>query len=216
MWDTYLWQVKIKKQEKIKLLLHVCCAPDLVIPLIQLKNYFKLYLYWYNPNIQPFSEYKKRFQEYIKLLHLEKWDYKIINSQYSPKEFYNKLFNYRQIIWINDNNYKKVIKNFSQMNENSIRCELCYYIRLLKSAEISKKYNIPYFTTTLLISPKKSIDKLNKYWKIISKEIWVKYISFSFRKNNWFQKAVEYTKKNNIRRQNYCWCAWSIQKKLSW
>jgi len=45
----------------------------------------------------------------------------------------------------------------------SPRCDICYYARLLEPANIAKKYNIKYFTTTLLISPKKSVEKLNKY-----------------------------------------------------
>jgi predicted adenine nucleotide alpha hydrolase (AANH) superfamily ATPase len=71
MHDLYLKQFTTKFKKK-KLLLHVCCAPDLVTPLIDLKNYFQLYLFWYNPNIQPFSEYQKRYKQYIKLLNLEK------------------------------------------------------------------------------------------------------------------------------------------------
>ncbi len=213
MKQEYLSQINIEKKEKPKLLLHICCAPDLIVPLLDLKNYFKLYLYWYNPNIQPYAEYEKRHKEYIKVLNLEKGDYEVIKDNYDPKEFYNKLYEHRHIVGYKDTNYKEIMKEFAQMEEkNSPRCDICYYIRLLEPAQIASKYGIDYFTTTLLISPKKSVEKLDRYWEMVSKQTWIDYLSFDFRKNNWFKKASDYTKKNNIRRQNYCWCIWSIRK----
>ena len=212
MFDIYKKQIEIKKLQKPKLLVQVCCAPDLVLPLLELKKYFKLYLYWYNPNIQPYSEYKKRYNEYIKLLKLEKWDYEIIEDNYDSKEFYNKLYENRHIVWIKENDYKTLMKEFSQMEEkNSQRCDICYYTRLLEPALIAKKHWIKYFTTTLLISPKKSVEKLDKYGKIVMEKTGINYLSFDFRKNDGFKKAAEYTKENNIWRQNYCGCAWSIR-----
>jgi predicted adenine nucleotide alpha hydrolase (AANH) superfamily ATPase len=226
MKNLYLKQIAILKSEKPSLLVQVCCAPDLVVPLLELKEYFKLYLYWYNPNIQPYSEYKKRYREYIKLLNLEKWDYEIVDEKwniitekleedkiyndYNSREFYNKLYENKHIVWVKEENYAKLMKDFSKMEEkNSIRCDICYYTRLLEAAKIAKKLWIKYFTTTLLISPKKSIEKLDKYGEIVTKEIWIQYLSFNFIKDNWFQRAAKYTRENNIRRQNYCWCAWS-------
>jgi len=47
--------------------------------------------------------------------------------------------------------------------KSSLRCDLCYYMRLLTAGLMAKKLNIDYFTTTLLISPKKSVEKLDKY-----------------------------------------------------
>ena len=232
MFQEYISQVNLEKKEKPKLLLHICCGPDLIVPLLDLKKYFKLYLYWYNPNIQPYSEYARRYKEYIKILKLEEWDFEIISDEwnfwkekidlvkddkvlnkYDNKEFYDKLFEHKEVVWIKNNDFDKTMKDFSQMEEkNSQRCDICYYMRLLEPAKIAQKYNIDFFTTTLLISPKKSVEKLNKYWELVTKETWVKYLSFDFRKNNWFQRASDYTKENNIWRQNYCGCLWAKNK----
>ncbi len=229
MFQEYISQVNLEKKDKPKLLLHICCGPDLIIPLLDLKKYFKLYLYWYNPNIQPYSEYARRYKEYIKILKLEEWDFEIISDEenfwkekislvkddkvlnkYDNNEFYDKLFEHKEVVWIKNNDFDKTMKDFSQMEEkNSQRCDICYYMRLLEPAKIAQKYNIDFFTTTLLISPKKSVEKLNKYWELVTKETWVKYLSFDFRKNNWFQRASDYTKENNIWRQNYCGCLWA-------
>ena len=211
--------------EKPKLLLHICCAPDLVVPLIDLKNYFKLYLYWYNPNIQPYEEYARRYKEYIKLLNLEEWDYELVDSdgnlvkefddkifnEYNIEEFYDKLYEYRKVVGYNCDDKATLLKNFAKMEEkDSPRCDICYYMRLLEPALVAKKLGIKYFTTTLLISPKKSVEKLNKYWQIVATETGIKYLSFDFRKNNWFKRAADYTREKWIWRQNYCGCGWSI------
>ena len=71
--NLILKNFNIKKvDQRPGLLLHICCAPDLAWPLRWLKNYFKLYLFWYNPNIHPQIEHKKRYEQYIKLLGWEK------------------------------------------------------------------------------------------------------------------------------------------------
>ena len=80
-----------KTIKKPKLLLHICCAPDLTWPFVYLKDYFELYLYWYNPNIHPEIEYKKRYKEYIKFMKLQKGEYQTIDAIYNPKDFYKKV-----------------------------------------------------------------------------------------------------------------------------
>jgi len=113
MKQKYLSQIQVKNFEKPKLLLHICCSPDLVVPLLDLKDSFKLYLYWYNPNIQPYAEYAKRYKEYIKLLNLEKGDYEVIKDHYDPKDFFNKLYKYRNIANFDSNkSYNETMKEF--------------------------------------------------------------------------------------------------------
>ena len=51
----------IKDEGKIpKLLLHSCCAPCSSQVLARLSDYFLVTILYYNPNIEPFSEYEKR------------------------------------------------------------------------------------------------------------------------------------------------------------
>ena len=45
------------------LLLHACCAPCSSYCLEYLSNYFRITLYYYNPNIYPESEYSLRTDE---------------------------------------------------------------------------------------------------------------------------------------------------------
>ena len=53
---------KIKKEEQTPtLLLHACCAPCSSYVLEYLSEYFKITVYYYNPNIYPFEEYNRRY-----------------------------------------------------------------------------------------------------------------------------------------------------------
>ena len=44
--------------------------------------------------------------------------------------------------------------------KNSERCWLCYQLRLEETAKLAQKINADYFSTTLLISPKKDLTHL--------------------------------------------------------
>ena len=56
------------KGEVPTLLLHSCCAPCSSYVLSYLASYFRITLYYYNPNISPKEEYQKRVQEQMRLI----------------------------------------------------------------------------------------------------------------------------------------------------
>ena len=56
------------KGEVPTLLLHSCCAPCSSYVLEYLSQYFKITVFYYNPNIYPESEYTKRILEQQKLI----------------------------------------------------------------------------------------------------------------------------------------------------
>ena len=53
----------VKAGEVPRLLLHSCCAPCSSYCLEYLSNYFKITVFYYNPNIYPEEEYAKRVKE---------------------------------------------------------------------------------------------------------------------------------------------------------
>lgn len=185
----------IKLIQKPKLMLHVCCAPDLAWPIRYLADYFEVFVYWYNPNIHPVNEYDKRYREYNKLLKLEGWQFQIVEDSYKPKEFFD------------------VVKWYEKEEEWWYRCDLCFALRLNQAAKIASKYKIPYYSSTLLISPKKDLNKLEKYGKKAGNVYGVEFLMFNFRKNEGVRKGCEISKKLGIRRQNYCGCVYSLENK---
>lgn len=205
-----------KQQEKPWLLLHICCAPDLTWPLHWLKNHFTLHLFWYNPNIHPRAEHTKRYEQFLKLVWLEEGDYKILEDRYDPKEFFDAMVEKKDSIHqdLVDADRKTVLQKAGEMEEWSDRCNPCYLMRLEQAAKNAVKHNIPYFTSTLLISPKKKMDKLFKRWvEAENNHPGSKFLWFDFIKNKGYDKASKLTKKHWLRRQNYCGCGRTIPRK---
>ena len=59
----------LQKEEKVPtLLLHSCCAPCSSYVLEYLSSYFKITVLYYNPNIYPEEEYRKRVAEQQKFI----------------------------------------------------------------------------------------------------------------------------------------------------
>ena len=71
----------------MKLLLHTCCAPCSVYCIDSLrKEEIEPTLYWFNPNIHPYTEYKSRrdcLKDYAKSLNLDA----IIDEDYELDKF---------------------------------------------------------------------------------------------------------------------------------
>lgn len=197
------------------LLLHICCAPDLSRPLHRLKTHFKLYLFRYNPNIHPRKEHEQRYAQFLKLIWLEPGDYEILEDRYDPKEFFQAMIDQKTSIdpKLADATDKEVLKQAGDMAERSDRCNPCYSSRLLTAARMAAQHDIPYFTSTLLISPKKLTEKLYLRGKDAQEHYpTTKFLRFDFAKNGWYNKANELTRTHGLRRQNYCGCGRTIPK----
>jgi ribonuclease HII len=205
----------LKPTKKPWLLLHICCAPDLTRPLHWLKQFFHLYLFWYNPNIHPRREHDKRYEQFISLVWLENWTYTILEDWYDPKEFFRAMIEQKTTIdhRLANADDATVLKQAWAMPERSDRCNPCYAMRLDQAAKNATRYGIPFFTSTLLISPKKKMDKLFRWWKEAEyNNPWSKFLWFDFIKHWWYEQANKLTKKYGLRRQQYCWCGWTIPK----
>ena len=61
---------------------------------------------------------------------------------------------------LHDASDKEVLRIAGEMPERSDRCNPCYSMRLEVAARMAAQHGIPYFSSTLLISPKKKMDKL--------------------------------------------------------
>ncbi|MDD3145529.1 MAG: ribonuclease HII [Candidatus Gracilibacteria bacterium] len=193
--------VKKILEAKPKLLLHICCGPDATVPIMDLKKDYEIICFWYDPNIQPKKEHDKRLKEFIKVCEIENVEY--IVGEYDFKNFFDR------------------IKGLENTPEKGEKCTHCYDMRLERSALEARKLGIKYWTSTLNTSPHKDLEKmflLGDKWSI--KETFdsdskkylkekLDFLKIAFRKNGGFKRSVEYTKKHNIYRQNYCGCIYS-------
>lgn len=183
-----------KLDYKPRLLLHSCCAPCSSYVITYLYDYFDITILYYNPNIHPYEEYKKRKDEQIRLISNFK-GVKIIDCDYD-NDIYNEL-----------------IKGLENEPERGSRCTKCFYLRLDKTGEIAKKNNFEYFGTTLTVSPYKNAKLLNEIGEDISKKYDIKWLYSDFKKNDGYKKSIELSKKYDLYRQDYCGCIYSKRDK---
>lgn len=180
-----------------KLLLHACCGPCSSYVLEYLSNYFQITILYYNPNIYPEYEYRRRVEE-LKVF-VPKKEYKnpinVIEDTYNPKEFYD------------------AVKGLELLGEKSKRCYECYKLRMIKACKYAKDNNYDFFTTTLSISPYKVSEWINEIGEQLEKEYNVKYLYSDFKKNNGYKRSQELSKIYGMYRQNYCGCSFSKRER---
>lgn len=188
--------LELQKENKVpNLLLHSCCAPCSSHVIDTLHKYFNITIFYYNPNIEPESEYLKRKNEEINFIkkfpHQNKLE--IIDSDYD-----NEL-------------YHQVVKGLENEKEGGARCMKCYYLRLDKTASKAKELGFDYFATTLTVSPFKNSAKINEFGEKLSQKYNIKYLYSDFKKKNGYKHSIELSKEYNLYRQDYCGCIY--QKK---
>ena len=179
--------------EGSKLLLHACCAPCSSAVLERIANHFKVIIYYYNPNISNKDEYYKRIEEVKRLINIINPKYKVelIEGEYEPDKFI------------------EISKDLENEPERGRRCYKCYNLRLEETAKVAEKLNIPYFCTTLTLSPHKRVDWLNEIGERLGNEYTPTYIYSDFKKKNGYKRSIELSKEYNLYRQDYCGCVYS-------
>lgn len=191
--------VKKISEQKPKLLLHICCWPDASVPIMDLKKEYEVICFWYDPNIQPKKEYNKRLKALKKVCEIEwvewiEWEYDVANF-------------FHEIKWL------------EHTPERGEKCVKCYDMRLKRTALEAEKLWIKHWTSTLLTSPHKDIQKMFELGDKYSLGKKLEFLKIAFRKNNGFLRSVEYCKTHDIYRQNYCGCIYSDTfdgKNFSW
>ncbi len=189
---------RLGKEERVpSLLLHSCCAPCSSYVLEYLSNYFKITVFYYNPNIYPESEYTKRILEQQTLLSQMKTCHPVtfMAGNYDSDRFY------------------EMAKGLEHVAEGGERCSKCYELRLREAAEVARKCGFDYFVTTLSISPLKNAVKLNEIGMRLAKEYGVDYLLSDFKKKNGYKRSIELSKKYGLYRQDYCGCEFSVPEK---
>jgi len=180
------------------LLLHSCCAPCSSYVLEYLRQYFKITVFYYNPNISADAEYQKRMAEQKRLIDAynhqlpdNAYPISVIEGDYEPNVFY------------------AAVKGLEQCSEGGERCFACYELRLRKTAELAKQLKQDYFTTTLTISPLKNAAKLNEIGEHLAEVYQIPWLPSDFKKKNGYKRSIELSAEYDLYRQNYCGCVYS-------
>ncbi|MBR2840425.1 MAG: epoxyqueuosine reductase QueH [Bacilli bacterium] len=177
---------------KPKLLLHACCGICSSSVLERLSKDFNITVLFFNPNIYPVEEYKKRYDTLKKLINLKHNDIKLIDIGYKPEMF------------------DEISKGLEDEREGGKRCTKCYYLRLEESAKYASENDFEFFCTTLSVSPHKDSERLNNIGKTLESKYRVKYLYSDFKKKNGFKRSNELSRELDLYRQKYCGCKYSI------
>lgn len=177
------------------MLVHICCSVDSHYFLKRLKEDYpaeKIVGYFYNPNIHPKSEHDLRLLDVkrsCKILGID-----LIDESYLYEEWYARTH------------------TLAEEPEKGKRCEVCFDERLTQSAKKAQALNLPSFTTTLLTSPKKSLEKIQHEGVKIAEQYNLEFIHVDYRKGGGTQKQFQLAKEDQLYKQNYCGCFFALNQ----
>ena len=168
----------------MKLLLHTCCAPC-SLSLVPFFLFFCITpdLFWFNPNIHPYTEYKARRDcliDYAKEMELSVK----VKENYGLREF-----------------VKAVAADIDS------RCKHCYYVRMLETAKFAKENGYDAFSTTLLCSPYQDHEGIKRAGEALAAEFGIEFLYRDFRPN--FRECNNKAREKGFYMQKYCGCIFS-------
>jgi predicted adenine nucleotide alpha hydrolase (AANH) superfamily ATPase len=144
--------------------------------------------YFFNPNIHPYQEYRKRLDSL---------------KQYSGGVGL-------KMIYRNEYLLEEFLKNVSHRVRE--RCRYCYSIRLEATAQEAKRGGFDQFSTTLLQSTHQDHLLIKETGERIAREIGIPFYYEDFRQG--WKKGVEVSKAMGLYRQQYCGCIYSEKERF--
>jgi len=177
------------------LLVHICCSVDSHFFLQKLQLLYpekELIGFFYDPNIHPYKEYLLRLLDVQRSC--DKLGIKLIEGEYD----YEK--------WI------EAVKGLENEPEKGKRCSVCFDNRLEITAKKAVELGIKEITTTLLTSPKKSIEQLRQNALHVEQKYSLHVATPDFRADGGTQEQFALAKKDMLYHQNYCGCLFALEK----
>jgi predicted adenine nucleotide alpha hydrolase (AANH) superfamily ATPase len=172
----------------MKLLLHTCCAPCSVRCVEILRDEAVTPdLFWYNPNIHPYTEYRARRDALARFAGEEGLEL-IQEDHYGLRSF---------LAGLNG--------NFAD------RCAYCYRRRLAKTASHAAAYGYNAFSTTLLISPYQKHETIRGIAGEEAEKHGVQFFYRDFRPG--YREGQKQARERGIYMQKYCGCIFSEEER---
>ena len=169
-------------------LMHVCCGPCTVYPLQTLRDEgMEVSGYFFNPNIHPYREFKRRIGGLVALADKEKFTVEI-NRNYGLTEYL------RRVVF-----------------HESKRCSICYDMRLEPTVKKAAEEGMDAFTTTLLYSRYQNHALLKEQCRKLAEKYAIDFLYRDFREG--WQEGIDRSIALDLYRQPYCGCIYSEQER---
>lgn len=175
-----------------EVLLHACCAPcSSAIVEWLLAHDIRPTIFYFNPNIYPLDEYEHRKEESKR--HAESLGVRWIDGDYTH------------------DGWRQAVCGLEHEPERGKRCEVCFYHRLLATAQKAQELGIEWFATTLASSRWKNIDQVNAAGQKAAEQVaGVQYWAQNWRKDGLQDRRNALLKEYNFYNQLYCGCEFSM------
>ncbi len=180
--------------ERPALLLHACCAPCSSAVLERLAAHFAVTVLYYNPNIDPPGEYRRREAELERFVRDAGWaaqGVRVVEEPYDPAEF------------------DAAAAGLEREPERGARCTACYRLRLTRAAQYAAAHGFAWFCSTLSISPQKDPVRLNDIGEALAAQYGVRWLPSEFRKKDGYKRSLALSAEYGLYRQDYCGCRYS-------
>ncbi len=174
----------------MRILLHICCGPCTIYPLRILRETgHEPTGFYFNPNIHPFTEYKRR-AETLAFYAREQGLTVIWPEDYSMETFFRKV-----------------------AAHEADRCQFCYLLRLTETVRTAKEHGFAAFTTTLLYSKFQKHEVIREIAERLGREGGISFMYRDFRVG--WQEGVRLSKERVMYRQSYCGCLYSEKERYA-
>jgi predicted adenine nucleotide alpha hydrolase (AANH) superfamily ATPase len=179
------------------ILLHSCCAPCSTSVIAVLSSFFKITVFYYNPNIDEQEEYIKRAKEQERLIGIMRTPNPVtfLEGEYRSEDFTTGA------------------EQLASEREGGKRCTFCYALRLDRTAREASAGKYDYFTTTLSVSPMKDAVRINDIGSGLEKKYGCRWLWSDFKKKDGFKKSVALSEEYGLYRQDYCGCSYSRRER---
>lgn len=183
-----------------RILLHACCAPcsSSILEALVAEGH-RPTVYFCNPNIYPEQEYMVRKEELIRYLAAEGIDFVDADDHYDHRT------------------WRTAVRGYEHEPERGHRCQLCFNVRLRRTAQYAAEHGFDLFTTTLAGSRWKDLEQVlaagrsgaaaypaTAYWEQ------------NWRKGGLSERRAILLREKKFYNQQYCGCEFSLKQMLEW
>ena len=173
-----------------KLLLHACCGPCSLMPLVRLKDEgWEPTLFWFNPNIHPADEWLKRSDALREVA--AKFEVPLIEQGDIPDP-------------------AEWVRGLGEHAEFGKRCVLCYRPRMQAAAQLAAAQGFDAFTSTLLYSKYQNHESIIWEAEQGAALFGATFLYRDFRPFWW--DGINMSKELGIYRQKWCGCILSMKE----
>lgn len=195
---NYLHQMETLMRDvpdRAALLLHSCCAVCSSSVLERLAQKFRVTVFYFNPNIFPDTEYQKRKAEQQRLIDTVVYP--------NPVGYIDGDYNHAAFL--------ELVRGLEAEPEGGRRCARCFELRLRETAQRAAQDGIPFFATTLTVSPHKNSTVINEIGLSLAREYGVIWLPSDFKRQDGYLRSIQLARQYNLYRQKTCGCEYPQQ-----